>query len=205
MAKKKNETAAPASNAAASNEVEELNPREEVFALMLASGKTQYESYCLAYPKARKWKRTSVDPEASKLAGEPKIITRVRRLQAQIEAKVVDDAVVTREWIVDRLKEVAARCMQALPVRDKKGELVMVPIETASGDVELRAIYTFDSSGANRALELLGKAEGGTFIERKEVGNPGEFERLDRSARERRIAERAARLGVNVVPIKRRA
>lgn len=50
---------------------------------------------------------------------------------------------VTIEWIRDRLKEVAERCMQRVPVLDSEGN------ETGE--------YRFDSPGANRALELLGK------------------------------------------------
>ncbi len=37
--------------------------------------------------------------------------------------------------------------------------------------------YSYNGAVANRALELLGK-ELGMFIVRKEVGSPGEFERM---------------------------
>jgi hypothetical protein len=37
--------------------------------------------------------------------------------------------------------------------------------------------YSYNGAVANRALELLGK-ELGMFIDRKEVGSPGEFERM---------------------------
>lgn len=49
----------------------------------------------------------------------------------------------TADYVIDSLKEVAERCKQAEAVLDKKGE----PI----GE------YRFDSTGANKALELLGK------------------------------------------------
>ena len=48
------------------------------------------------------------------------------------------------KWVLDRLKEVAERCMEATHVRDRSGKIV---------DGE----WTFDSAGANRSLELLGK------------------------------------------------
>ena len=54
---------------------------------------------------------------------------------------------VDADYVLTSIKEVAERCMQASPVmvRGKGGKMV------ESGE------YRFDSSGANRALELLGK------------------------------------------------
>lgn len=50
----------------------------------------------------------------------------------------------TRQWIVARLQEVVARCMQAEAVPGKKNS-------TEQGQ------YKFDAANANRALHLLGK------------------------------------------------
>lgn len=50
---------------------------------------------------------------------------------------------VTRQWVIEKLKEVALRCLQGEPVLDKLGH------ETGE--------WKFDSGGANRALELIGK------------------------------------------------
>lgn len=48
------------------------------------------------------------------------------------------------DWVLMRLREVVERAMEAVPVLDRKGK----PIEGQ---------WTFDSAGANRALELIGK------------------------------------------------
>ncbi|CAB4122842.1 hypothetical protein UFOVP33_62 [uncultured Caudovirales phage] len=48
-----------------------------------------------------------------------------------------------RGWVISRLMTITERCMQAEPVLDREGE--------PTGE------YKFDSSGANKALELLGK------------------------------------------------
>jgi phage terminase small subunit len=61
-----------------------------------------------------------------------------------------------QDWIIERLMAVVERSMQAEPVRDHEGN------ETGE--------YTFQASGANRGLELLGKHLG-MFVERHEVGN----------------------------------
>ena len=51
------------------------------------------------------------------------------------------------DYVLTSLKEVADRCLQATPVM-VKGE---------GGKMVKSGEYRFDSSGANRALELLGK------------------------------------------------
>jgi len=56
---------------------------------------------------------------------------------------------ITEDWILSNLKKVAVRCLteqKAVTYYDKK---LKVMVETGN--------YTFDSSGANRSLELLGK------------------------------------------------
>src|SRR5665648_22089 len=58
---------------------------------------------------------------------------KVRQVRTQISA----------DYVLNSLKEVAERCMQAEPVIDKDGKSP--------------GIYRFDSAGVNRALELLGK------------------------------------------------
>ena len=65
--------------------------------------------------------------------------TKKRAKRAEVDA----------EYVVRNLREVAERCMQKRPVLNMKGEQVV--------DEEGNAKWTFDSKGANRALELLGK------------------------------------------------
>ena len=57
--------------------------------------------------------------------------------------KVSEKAGLSAEYVLTSLHEVAERCMQSKPVLDNKGN--------ATGQ------YKFDSAGANKALELLGK------------------------------------------------
>lgn len=49
----------------------------------------------------------------------------------------------TAEWVLNNLKEVAERCMQAEPVLDREGN------ETGE--------WRFEHAGANKSLELIGK------------------------------------------------
>lgn len=50
---------------------------------------------------------------------------------------------ITADWVLGSLREVAERCMQSVPVLDREGN------ETGE--------WKFDSSGATKSLELLGK------------------------------------------------
>lgn len=92
---------------------------------------------------------------AKKIAFDNEHEPRIEALIAERTEKVLAKAEVTREWIATRLREVAERCLVAEPVMIGRGE-----DRRESGE------YVFDASGANRALELLGK-DLGMFVERK--------------------------------------
>lgn len=73
---------------------------------------------------------------------KPYIVDYIAERQAQLREKTL----VSTEWVVKRLKEISDRCMTAEPVM----------IRTEDGMVE-SGEYKFDSSGANKATELLGR------------------------------------------------
>jgi len=139
------------------------NARHEKFAQEIASGKTADESYVLAgYSENRH--------NAAKLARKEHIKARVAELLAEREhihaqgtAKAIESVGLTKEWVITRLRENAERALQAIPVTNGEGE--------PTGE------YKYEGNVANRALELLGK-ELGMFIDRKEVGQPGDFGRM---------------------------
>jgi hypothetical protein len=54
-----------------------LTPRQEAFALAVASGKSQAEAYRTAYPKSQAWKDTAVWQQASRLMAVPHVAARV--------------------------------------------------------------------------------------------------------------------------------
>lgn len=115
---------------------------------------------------------------------------RKPEIAAAIEAKrlkVAEKAELSVGWVLDRLRTVAERCMQAEPVLDKRGEPVLV--ETPTG--ELAPAYTFQAAPANRSLELLGKHLG-MFPDKVEHtganGGPIQTEELGDTDRARRIA-----------------
>ena len=117
------------------------NPRHERFAELLASGKTATEAYGEAgYTPGRR-------DAASRLSANVNIRARLRELQAIAIKKTV----LTKEWVLNGLIEIAERSMQHKGVMHR-GRVVE---------------FRFDAAGANRALELLGK-ELGMFVDRTE-------------------------------------
>ncbi len=78
----------------------------------------------------------------------------VREAIEKAQAERAKRVELTADYVLDGLREVAERCRQAEPVLDRKGN--------PTGE------YQFDSGGANRALELLGKHLG-LFVEKKQV------------------------------------
>ena len=80
---------------------------------------------------------------------KPYLLNEIIQLQKQARK----ESELSESWVLERLEELAERCLQHRPVLDRNGKAVYV--ETADG--ELAPAYTFDSSGAKGALELIGK------------------------------------------------
>lgn len=157
------------------------NPRHERFAQSLADGKTATDAYLdVSGKKDRQY--------ASELRHRPDISKRVAELQARRAAmadkateKATDRLALTKEWVIGRLMENAERALQRVPVLNDDGK--------PTGE------WRYDGSVANRALELLGKHLG-ILIERREIGEPGEFDRLADAELLADLRERAERLGL---------
>jgi hypothetical protein len=130
------------------------DPRRERFAQGLADGKTQLQAYAAAgFGKSKS--------APSRLAKEPRIQARVGELLrarniAMEKAMVrgVRQAGITKEWVIDMLKENAERAMQVRPALDKEGN--------PTGE------FQWNGFVANKALELLGR-ELGMFVDRHEL------------------------------------
>ena len=131
------------------------NAQHEKFVQELVKGKGNGEAYIAAGYKAKNVSVASAC--ATKLLKIAKIAARLAELQQKAE----DKAVLTKTWVIKRLVENVERAMTAIAVTDREGE--------TTGE------YKYEGSVANRALELLGK-ELGMFVDRKEVGAPGDFD-----------------------------
>ena len=84
----------------------------------------------------------TANEQASRLLANVNIQARIGELRAELSKSTK----ITQEWVLNRFKDISDRCMTAEPVmiKDDDGWI-------ESGE------YKFDSSGANKATEMLGK------------------------------------------------
>lgn len=92
---------------------------------------------------------------ASKLLTDANILARIKELMDERSKITLVDAT----FVVESLKELFARCMQKKPVMhyDPSEKAIVQKKHVNEETGEEVGIWEFDSTGANRALELLGK------------------------------------------------
>ncbi len=157
------------------------NPKHERFAQGLASGKSAAESYEAAGYKPSRHNASHLHRNDTISQRVAELLAEREQIHGQATAKAIEATGLTKEWVLERLVENANRSMQAEAAKDEEGNI--------TGE------YRYNGTVANRALELLGK-ELGMFIDRKEVGKPGEFTDMDDDALLKQVRERAKMLGV---------
>lgn len=161
---------------------EKLTAKQEAFCLAYLETGNASEAYRRAYD-AGDMADSVIHVKACELMKNGKVAVRVQQLQDAVAEKTL----VTKEWVITRLVENVERAMQAEEVKLPNGE--------GTGE------YRYEGSVANRALELLGK-ELKMFVDRKEVGKPGEFENMDATQLREHIARETEALGLRYSPPK---
>lgn len=99
--------------------------------------------------------KKTAESQGSRLLRNVKVLAEIDRLKKEREERTL----VTADWVVANLKEVVERCMTHEPVMQFDHEEKRM-VQKQGEDPETGktvGIYEFDSAGANRALELLGK------------------------------------------------
>lgn len=149
-----------------------LSPTQEAYCRGLSLGMSRQEAMGMAGVKdpktARGWDKL------------PAVRTRVTELTELITENSILKNGLDRGWVISRLMTVTERCMQAEPVLDRQGN--------HTGE------YQFDSAGANRALELLGKTM--RMFDAKENTVKDEYAHLSDDEIARIAAELAAQTGL---------
>jgi phage terminase small subunit len=95
----------------------------------------------------------SAEVQASRLLSNDKIAMRVKELKSEVFNKLE----ISAEYVLSGLKELAERCMQRIPVREWDHEAGGFIQKT---DDQGNTVWEFDSKGAVKAFELLGKHTG---------------------------------------------
>lgn len=96
----------------------------------------------------------NADVMASKLLAKPDVKALVKEKLEAREQKTI----ITAEYVLSNLKEVVERCMQRSPVMefDRVAKAMVQKMAENDNGKEV-GLFEFDSNGANRALELLGR------------------------------------------------
>jgi phage terminase small subunit len=97
-------------------------------------------------------------------------LLRVPNVAAVVKAaseETSEVCAITAEYVLTSLKTVADRCMQAAPVMVFAGKEGMVQKTDEAGN----HVWEFDSQGANKSLELLGKYKK-LFTDKVEASGP---------------------------------
>ena len=86
---------------------------------------------------------------------KPYIQEEISALRAKLSAATG----LSQEWVLNRFKLISDRCVQAVPVMKfdpiEKAMVQETAVDPETG--EEVGVYTFDSSGANKATEMIGK------------------------------------------------
>ena len=121
-----------------------LSQNEEKYIFGLIAGKTQRQAYLAAFPNSRKWKPETVDSKACALFNTDKVQERYNDIRNRLVKEAENDAIVTVQDVLRDLVEVKEICMAHKNA----------PVAIGGCITNTKA---FNASGANKALELLGR------------------------------------------------
>ena len=127
----------------------ELNEKQKLFCLEYLKDFNGTRAYKTAYW----WNDESARRQASRL------LTNVH-VQAFLKSKTDDIAWklwLSVEWVLQNLKDITEKCMEAQPVTFKNWKQVTTYVEDENWEEVKAAVYRFDSAWANSALEKIWK------------------------------------------------
>lgn len=90
---------------------------------------------------------------------KPEIQDRLRELRQPLQ----EATKLTQEWVLRRFEEISNRCMTAIPVMIRQGKDIV-----QKTDEEGNGVWEFDSAGANKATEMIGKHIGFFEVDNKQ-------------------------------------
>jgi phage terminase small subunit len=143
---------------------DKLTPKQEAFVLAYLETGNASEAYRQCYDVSPDTKPNTVEKRACELLKNGKVAGRIAALQGKAEQRAVLD----KAWVLERLMKNAR-----IALGEEKIKLAVKP-KGLDAAIELE-VSDRDTAGANRALELLGK-QIGMFVDRSEVGKPGDFD-----------------------------
>lgn len=172
------------------------NPKHEKIVQAFVKGKGQLEAYVLVGFKAHApsasafFKRAEVQERIKEVRALRSKLAEEREIESSAEA--AKKLGITKTKILHALWLNAERCLRGAPILDKEGKQ-----ETdENGHLKYTAIPS-NPAAANQALKLIGMETFSMFIEKVEVGGPGDFARLTDDELLARLEEDATALGLS--------
>jgi phage terminase small subunit len=155
----------------------------EVFAQEIAKGRSALDAYAIAGYRPSPSAAGNLRKKTEIMLRVSELMSEREQIHAQSTAEAIQSAALTKTWVITHLMENALTCLGKMPVK--------VSLE-GGGVLET---YERNPPAANKALELLGR-EIGMFIERVEVGDPGEFARMTDDELTAQLIETAEKLEI---------
>lgn len=160
------------------------NHRHEIYSQELAKGISYDRAYIAAGYRPSHANAHTLKNKKDIQARVQYLLTQREHVHAQSTAMAIKEAALTKTWVIENLRENALKCLGKLPIN----------VSIIEGQSLLQE-YQYHPTGANRALELLGR-ELNMFIERKEIGEPGEFARMTDDELTQDLVSQAEKLGI---------
>lgn len=79
-----------------------VTDRQEIFVQEIVKGTTQRQAYVIAFPAAKNWKISAIDPTASKLLKNPVVAARLAELRQQAQKQNA----LSRDGVLEQLKQI---------------------------------------------------------------------------------------------------
>lgn len=130
--------------------MQELTEKEEVYCQRRVEGATMLEAFQDAFPQSLRWKRTTIDPRASKLEKTDKIRTRIRELRTDLQRALAEKGLWTREQSVERLARIAQESEDEKAVVAAVREINSMNGFNAPKEVKVTGISDAILAGLNR-------------------------------------------------------
>lgn len=160
------------------------NHRHELYSQELAKGYSAEKAYIAAGYRPSKANSHTLRNKKDIQARVAHLLAERERLHGQSTAKAIESTALTKAWVIENLRENALKALGKMPVN------VMI----TEGQPPVME-YQYHPTGANRALELLGR-EMQMFIERVEVGDPGAWARMTDTELDQDLIDQAGNLGI---------
>lgn len=141
---------------------------------LLLQGATQQDAWMSVYTRVKKLGTASENCRQMLKNTENGAAEYIEHTKWLASATATERLGIDSFYVLQGLKSVAERCMQAEPVMEKN----------ADGELEPTGEYTFAYQGANKAFELMGK-ELGMFKSQVEIGTTDEISDILRDIGER--------------------